>query len=243
MRRDNKNLIFLVIFLILGMAMAMQFRSVFLSNSQKESQSLNDVEKLKSSIKNEKELGEKLKKQVDEKEKEREENLKNTILSNNDSNLREIKQQLDQIKLKAGLTDVQGDGVVVTLDDAEARISEDESSLIIHDMDLVKVLNELKKAGAQAIAVNNERVMSLTEQMCAGPTIRINNRKYSTPFEIKAVGDPDSLYKGVSESEIIYLMLKDKIRVDIKKAGNMIIPKYVNDNIGNLFSGLEVSEQ
>jgi len=152
--------------------------------------------------------------------------------------LSSLKKELDDMKFISGLTDVQGRGVIVTLDDAEARITEDESSLIIHDMDIVKVINELKKAGAQAISINDERVVGLTEQICAGPTIRINNKKYSTPFEIKAIGNQDELYSGVENSEIVYLLLKDKIRVSIKKVDNMVISKY--RSMDNIFWGLEV---
>lgn len=244
MRHNKKNSVLMIVLMILGIVMAVQVRSIIASNDQKATQSLNDTQKLTDSIKIEIEAGKELKKLVDEKEKQREEYLKNSALSNKDSYFAEIKQKLDVVKLKAGLTDVKGSGVIIVLDDAEAGIKyeteEEEKTLLIHDMDIVKVVNELKKAGAQAISVNGERVVSITEQICAGPTIRINNRKYTAPFEIKAIGDKDNLYKGVESSKIVYLMLKDKIRVSIKKADDIVIPKFIHNTDG-IFSGLEVA--
>ncbi len=241
MKQNSKKLVFLFVFLILGTVMSMQVRSIVSLNNQNASRSLNDIGELKSSIESQREVGQKLKEQVDEKEKKREEYLKSSIESKNNIYLSNLKRELDEVKFKSGLTDVKGSGIIVTLDDAEARISEDESSLIIHDMDIVKVLNEIKKAGAQAISINNERVVSLTEQICAGPTIRINRRKYSTPFEIKAIGNQDDLYNGVENSEIVYLLLKDKIRVSVKKVEDLVVPRF-NNSVGNIFSGLEVLE-
>ncbi len=238
MKLNNKKFVILVIFIMLGAVMSVQVRSIVSLNEHNASESLNDFEKLKSDIKIQKEAVQKLQEQVDEKEKKRDEYRESAIKDVNNSYLSSLKKELDDMKFISGLTDVQGRGVIVTLDDAEARITEDESSLIIHDMDIVKVINELKKAGAQAISINDERVVGLTEQICAGPTIRINNKKYSTPFEIKAIGNQDELYSGVENSEIVYLLLKDKIRVSIKKVDNMVISKY--RSMDNIFWGLEV---
>jgi uncharacterized protein YlxW (UPF0749 family) len=243
MWHNKKNSVLMVVLMILGIVMAVQVRSIIASNDQKASQSLNDAQKLTNSIKIEKEASEELKKLVDQKERQREEYLKNSIISNRDSYFTELKQQLDEVKLKAGLTDVKGSGIIIVLDDAEAgtehKSEEDEGTLLIHDMDIVKVLNELKKAGAQAISLNGERIVSITEQICAGPTVRINNRRYTTPFEIKAIGDKDNLYRELENSKIVYLMLKDKVRVSMKKADDIVIPKFIHNTDG-LFSGLEV---
>ncbi|MDP4181979.1 MAG: DUF881 domain-containing protein [Bacillota bacterium] len=238
--QQNKKIIFLVIFTILGLMASLQIKSIIYANNKIKSQSLNDTERLKSEIQKEKDIGKALTKQVSSKEKTKEENLKNAISSRNDDSLKKLKDQVDAVNLKAGLTDVKGSGVIITLDDAEARISEDESTLILHDKDLVRVINELKKANAQAISINDERVTGLTENVCAGPTIMINRRKYTTPFEIKAIGDSEALYNAANDSKIVFYLRRDNIRVSLKKESEITIPKFNSSNIDSLLSGLEV---
>jgi len=59
--------------------------------------------------------------------------------------------------------------------------------------DLLKLVNELNAAGAEAIAINDERIIATTEIRNAGNYIVINTNRYSAPFEIKAIGNPDTL--------------------------------------------------
>ncbi len=69
--------------------------------------------------------------------------------------------------------------------------------LIVHDYDLQLVVNELTASGAEAIAINGQRVISRTAIRCVGPTIMVNNVPIVPPFEILAVGDPGTLAGGL----------------------------------------------
>ena len=64
---------------------------------------------------------------------------------------------------------------------------------IIHDDDLLRVINELRAAGAEAIAINGERIVAMSEIRCAGPTLSVNNNRSAPPYEIKAIGNPNNL--------------------------------------------------
>lgn len=98
----------------------------------------------------------------------------------------------------------------------------------------------MKKAGAQAISIKGERVVSTSEVVCAGPTILINGNRYAVPYEICAIGDPDLLYDSLMRSERVALMIEDKIRVEIKKSKDIWVPRFSNiDNIDKYISGLE----
>ena len=61
---------------------------------------------------------------------------------------------------------------------------------IIHDEDLLRVLNELCAAGAEAISINDQRIVATTEVRCAGPTVSVNNVRSAPPYVIKAIGNP-----------------------------------------------------
>jgi len=113
--------------------------------------------------------------------------------------------------------------------------------LIIHDQDLRIILNELKKGGAQAISINGERIMPMSEQVCAGPTILINKNRYTAPYIIKAIGDPDNLYKVMINCNRLGLMIRDKIKVKIDKSDEITIELFKGINeIDKLISGMEV---
>ncbi len=238
--QQNKSFVLVLIFAVLGIVISLQVKSIIYANRDLEAKMVNDIEKLKNEIKQEQEIGKELSKNVSENERIKEENLKNSIAIRKDDNLKKLKEELDSMKIKSGMVPVKGAGVIITLDDADARIVEDESTLILHDRDIVRVINELKKANAQAISINDERVNALTETVCAGPTIMINGRKYTTPFEIKAIGDPDTLYNTVNSSKIAYLLTRDMIKISISKVSDITIPKFDSTKIDSLFSGLEV---
>lgn len=238
--QQNKSFVLVLIFGILGIVISLQVKSIIYANRDLEAKTINGIEKLRNEIQKEQEIGKELSKMVSENERIKEENLKNSITIRKDDNLKKLKEELDSLKIKSGMVPVKGSGVIITLDDADARITEDESTLILHDRDIVRVVNELKKANAQAISINDERVNALTETVCAGPTIMINGRKYTTPFEIKAIGDPDTLYNTVNSSKIAYLLTRDMIKISISKVSDITIPKYDSTKIDSLFSGLEV---
>jgi len=235
MYRSDSRVIFFLTFILLGIVLAVQFRSTLYTNTQRDSSALN-AEMLISQLDEGSRTEISLRAEIEKYMTSNENYIKAYIENRNDDILR---MEWEIIRLKAGLTDVKGPGIIIKLDDALARQSNNTQFLIIHDQDVRIILNELKKAGSQAISINGERIISTSEQVCAGPTILINRNRYAVPYIINAIGDPDILYEGLSMCERIGLMIKDNIRVEIKKTKEIIVPKYSN-NAANLISGLEV---
>jgi uncharacterized protein YlxW (UPF0749 family) len=64
---------------------------------------------------------------------------------------------------------------------------------IVHDTDVLQVVNELFSAGAEAVSVNDLRVTNRVSFRCVGPTILVNDVKIASPIEIRAIGDPKTL--------------------------------------------------
>lgn len=241
MRIGNNQFILLIIFMFLGLTFTIQIRSNIKVNMQKPS-SVQAAEDLKRQIEEENAEIELLKQKIKDNEEKNEAFLKAAVDYRGDEELNNRLQILDIIKLKAGLTDVKGAGVTIKLDDAAIRVHENPNLLIIHDRDVISVINELKRAGAQAISINGERLLSTSEQVCAGPTIRINKKRYATPYIINAIGDPDQLMEELNKSGQIAMLIEDNIRVEITKMSEITIPKY-SGNIENLITGLEVLER
>lgn len=237
MLKSINGIILLVGFILLSMTIVLQARSTAYKNQLKNINALS-VEKLTSRINEEKKLENELKAQIELLNEKIDSYLKASINEKTDN---APLLEYEKLKVQAGLTDVQGAGIIIKLDDAPARAEGDWQKLIIHDSDIKIILNELKAAGAQAISINGERIVPTSEIFCAGPNITINGNKYPVPYQINAIGDADVLYDSLSKSERILLMIEDKIRIDIRKSGNVVIPKYSGyDNISKKISSLEV---
>lgn len=242
MKNSSKFVLFLA-FLLLGTIVAVQFRSTLYRNRQNTSTSYN-VEQLKAMLNDEKEAINNLKAAIAENEKVRDNYLKMAVNNADNDFLKWQHKYLDEVKLKAGLTNVKGPGITIKLDDAPARVDNifKTSFLIIHDIDIKLIVNELKMAGAQAISINDERLLATSEQVCAGPTIMINKARYPVPYVIKAIGNADTLYKKMDESDRIMRMRRDGIRISMEKSKDIQISKY-RQELKKLVEGLEAAEK
>lgn len=130
-----------------------------------------------------------------------------------------------------GLTEVKGPGMIIKLDDnREVNVDEmlvDPGSLIVHEGDLLQIVNELFNAGADAISINGKRIVSTTAILCDGNIIRINDEMVGVPIEIKAIGYPERLYGALNRTQgYLDLMRRDGVKVSSEKKDEIVIPKY-----------------
>jgi uncharacterized protein YlxW (UPF0749 family) len=96
---------------------------------------------------------------------------------------------LDDVGAAVGAVAVEGPGVRVTVNDAASGT--DEGTVL--DTDLQLLVNGLWEAGAEAIAINGQRLTTLTAIRTAGQAITVNFRSLSPPYVVSAIGDPDVL--------------------------------------------------
>jgi len=233
----NRKIAFLLTFMLLGVAVTIQLRSTFYINSTKTSVSLR-ISSYNAQLVEEKKKVEDIKKIIDVNQTKKDEFLKTFSAIDVDITRNLLGEELFDARFKAGLTDVKGKGMIIILDDAPARQVDDPNLLIIHDNDVTGIINILKVAGAQAISINGERLISTSEQVCAGPTIRINKNRYSVPYEIKVIGDQARMETAINGSVLVAEMLSSKIKVEIQKFDELLITKY-NYNLDDQLSGME----
>ena len=136
-----------------------------------------------------------------------------------------IEKELDRLKLFLGLYSVKGSGIIVTLDRGTHEFSS------IRDTDLLKLVNELKASGAQAISINEERLLSMTEIREAGNFMIINGRKIAEPYSIKAISDKDKLDSSINMIGGVVEELKLYMGVEIEKSDEVIIEKINDDGL------------
>ena len=89
----------------------------------------------------------------------------------------------DMLKMQAGLTALEGEGVIIEMDDGNRAANTDENPnlYVIHDDDVLRVVNELRAAGAEAVSINGQRLIETSEIRCAGPTLSVNNVRSAAP--------------------------------------------------------------
>ena len=237
MKKTGSQYILLIVFLIFGIVLAVQIKSALHARNSTASNTLT-IDMLKEYIVEEQKVVDDLKASIDHNVVLRNDFIDNYIIQENDAQLAE---EWGRIKLRTGLVDVKGPGITIKLDDAPARQPDiDVLWQIIHDGDVREILNDLKKAGAQAISVNGERIVPMSEQVCAGPTIMINDNRYPVPYIIEAIGAPDILYESIENNSKVAFMREFNIRVEIKKSNELIIPKFGGTaQLDKYISGLE----
>jgi uncharacterized protein YlxW (UPF0749 family) len=138
--------------------------------------------------------------------------------------------QLLNARTLAGLTEVTGPGIEIVLDDSASEVTEgsDPNMLLVHDEDILTVVSELKAAGAEAIAINGQRLIFNSEIRCGGPTINVNSVRYAPPYIIRAIGNPDALFGYINGPESGYLDLLEYygLKVEVVKKEKIVIPPY-----------------
>jgi len=144
----------------------------------------------------------------------------------------QMKEELDQLRLLSGLTDVEGPGIEITITPVN-DLSNKQTSQIYYK-DLIDIVNELNSAGAEAISINDERFVGRTQIRQAGLSIKINDSKFdpTQPFVIKAIGDPAILEGAFKMPDSIIEILKKigGFEIKIVRSDKIKILKY-NKNL------------
>ena len=132
-----------------------------------------------------------------------------------------------------GLTEAHGSGVRVTLSDAPADfnpINVDGDLLVVHEHDIQLVVNALWQAGAEAIAIQNQRVVATTAVKCVGNTVVVNGTAYAPPYVITAIGDPQGLEQGLNNDRGLQLYRKYaeiyQLGYQQQRIDQIVIPAY-----------------
>ena len=160
-----------------------------------------------------------------------ENNLRAEVLKykeKNNSELENAELQIKKANKILGLSEVKGPGVIVTLKDSKTNSANvlNINDLLVHDLDVLSVINELKNAGAEAISINDQRIISTTAISCEGNVININGEKVGVPFTIKAIGLPESLDALSRPGGYLEILKRYGIEAELKKSNDITIPKY-----------------
>ncbi len=225
MKKDNPKIILTLFSIIVGIFIATQIKMKLETYAPVTLKSLQATKAEIVSINNE--ISE-LNKMINVKEEELQ--LLENIAKGDDNIIDILLKDIEYNKVHSGQTALKGPGIVITMyDNPEERVvGFDINDDVIHDVDILNILNDLRIAGAEAISINDERVLSTSEIKCGGPIIRINGRSSGTPFIIKAIGDPKLLYASVIAPGTYGDILKNvyQIGFEAEVQDSIVIPAY-----------------
>lgn len=133
------------------------------------------------------------------------------------SNKTNIQEEIEKNEVLLGITDVKGQGIVINIDDGND---------LIHQEDVLILIDELKNAGSQAISVNDVRIVNSTYIFCDGTVILLDGVKIGNPFTIKAIGDSEVIYGAITRNKGYIETLKNAgITITVEKQKEISILK------------------
>lgn len=222
------QLAFVITGIFVGLLITAQFRSAIPAASypydeikaqQELIKSYNDDQNiLKSKIAN-------LRKQIDQKQQQASQNTEKNNLD-----------ELNKLKKEIGLEMVKGPGIEIFLHDASSQDQNDNKNIDeyrVHAADLRDIVNLLFSAQAEAIAINNQRVIASTPINSVGNTILVNNSHILPPFTITAIGDKDLILQQLNDKNVLLdlreRLKKKKIQFSYEFKNTLIAPIYNGD--------------
>jgi uncharacterized protein YlxW (UPF0749 family) len=125
-------------------------------------------------------------------------NNKQNELKANQRISNDLVDQVQDLRNKAGLSELKDNGVVITLADSQSGEATIDS--IVHASDIRDLVNVLWQSGATAISVNDQRLVFSSSIDSIVNTVLVNNTKVTNPFVIKAIGDTKELTRSLNDS-------------------------------------------
>ena len=230
MTKNAEAIILGLMCLILTIGICVQIRTVNISGTTTSSNK--ELNELKTQVLKMKEKYDEIYEKIDVSQQELEKTRKNATSS--DKELKSIEEKINKYNILLGSTDVKGQGVRITLTDAVTnsllKAIYDPKELIIHNTDILEIVNELKTAGAEAIEVNGQRILDNTVIACDGNVIVINGEKISSPFTVNAIGFPERLAALNSEDGYLKRLEQYGIKSTFKSEKEIVILKSIRGN-------------
>lgn len=223
MKKDHLWIGFACIVLGVFIAFQMKFiQGTYLNGSsptQKTSEILNELNAVKAEKERLVEEIERLEDQLDK--------IQNSASEEN-AVIKSLTDELNRFKAFSGMTKVAGTGIMVTLDNPPKDLNLGLEKNLAYDYKMMlDLINELNSAGAEAISINEQRMVNNTEVRLAGNQVNVNTLPISPPFVIKAIGNSETLDSAINiRFGIVQSIQESGYYVEVKRLENLEIPAF-----------------
>lgn len=218
MRKHQYSIAMTAICILLGVIIGVQYNTVQKQRVSTENQRLSEAATAIKQLREERDALEQKNKSLEQAVKEYEQGILGTDM---------MRREMEQLREFAGLTEVTGEGVAVTLNDSSAQKSGNKNAYIVHAEDILTVVNELNGAGAKAVSVNGQRIVGTSAVACAGTIVTVNGVRVAAPFEILAVGDGEVLQAALKfPGGVVDSLSPWGIEINIRRESILTVPAY-----------------
>lgn len=225
--KKDKIIVSITVFfmcIVLTCVMFMQFKTAWQTN-------LTDIENMnEDELRSEIILWQNRYNEIDQKLESRSQTIDEyeSILQNNDETSKVLDKELNELEKLIGITDVEGDGIVITLEDND----DGQVTAAV----LLNLVNELKYAGGEAISINGIRIVNMTDIVDVNYIVQIEGQKISSPYTVKCIGDQNFLLNTLNSKDgYVQTYTNSGITVKIETQNNIKINKY-NGNLDIKYS-------
>ena len=135
-----------------------------------------------------------------------------------------LDKELEHARILSGQTNVKGQGVVITLSD-----NEENANGTVTSTTLLTLLNELRLAGAEAISINDQRIVNMTDIFAMDYIILVNNNlngRVTEPYVVRAIGNQKYLESALVTKKVGFVDQHSDININVETQNNIVIEKY-----------------
>jgi uncharacterized protein YlxW (UPF0749 family) len=141
-----------------------------------------------------------------------------------------LNESLQEAKLFAALTEVQGPGIEIILRDSKKKVDDPMvlNEYNIHDTDVLRVVNDVWMAGAEAVSINGQRLSKNASFRCEGNVIYVGRVPIASPVKISAIGNTETLFGALTmQGRYLDVIRKaDPGMVEVVKKEKIVLPAY-----------------
>ncbi|PIC81470.1 hypothetical protein CSV75_06765 [Sporosarcina sp. P18a] len=225
--KRGKQLVLSIVFLVLGFMLAFSYRTIGSKQQMLDLEQTNlfqQEEQYRADLIEQQERNKELTNELLEKQKKV--HSFEQDFSDKEKNHAVLVEKARDLRLLLGDIPSKGAGIKVTLEDADYDPSiQNPNDYIVHESHVLRVINELKIAGAQGMTINGQRINSNSYIKCTGPVIMVDGRMFPAPFIIEAVGDPKVLSPALHlKGSVIDGLLRDNIVVTLEEMKEVQLP-------------------
>ncbi|RLQ92846.1 DUF881 domain-containing protein [Planomicrobium sp. Y74] len=229
----SKSIVFSIVFLVLGFILAYSYSlsqsddgsDNFTANSQFEKEESFREELIEQQERNKTLREEMLAKQEALQEFE-------SAFSAGQEDYSEIATEAEKLRRYVGLMPVEGEGLKVILEDGEyGTQAVNPNEYIVHESHVFQVIHEMYISGAEAVAINGQRIHSNSTIVCTGPVIEVDGIQHPAPFTIEAIGKPDVLAASLElPGGVLDQLVNDNVVVTMAEGLEITMPALLSES-------------
>lgn len=229
MNRKSKQVVLFFILMATGFIVAFSYQYAKAEQGKPEpvdSDQWQIEDQLRTDIIEQQQSNRKLQKELEQKKQKLREIEKN--LADQEQITFNLVEELNKFRKVLGKEKVKGTGIRITLSDSEYIPDEKNSNnYIVHEQHIREVIYELFVTGAEAVAVNGQRISNHSYIQCIGPVVKVDGHRYPAPFVISAIGDPETMKKSLTlAGNTRDQLVQEGIQVKIETDTQVVINPY-----------------